>query len=1057
MPKTYQHFITICIPIWLDPDWRAVREAELNDMIDALGNPVRKDIRDKLDRTGVIHFMSISVIPCETDDECSQVLIEAVADVPPKKAIPLIASSLENELYPVLRLARGIEKRTQISTVLYRYQVNLVRGFPVRAVNRAYGLPFNGVPGHSLNQIKKDKGVAEAAREAIANERARRKNEPPSAFVLLNAVREHLKAGPHKEELGSDAPPKKSVLDRIGSPAPRDAPPAFVDTADAPWIKNKKVRKPLGVISAIMLFPRSILAIVAVCWAIAFAVEGGWCWLRHFFYDLPRYYWEYCASDTDIVSFDGCLEGGFAKQLWRLAVDFGSFLVAILYSLWVGLLLLGLFALSLRGNLRKFEKNNTPIDADPNPAVVRQIMKRENCEEYVQNHMISVTDIQKGVLRKHIWTPLAARIVFAALKKKLFRAGFLANVGTVHFARWVMLPNTRKWVFLSNYDGSWESYLEDFITKSSMGVTAMWGGAEGFPKTRNIFWGGSEDGDRFKRFARRSMIPTRFWYSAYPQLTASEIRSNALINHGLKNITTATQADAWLELFGSIPRPDYAIETDEVQNLLFGAMKDLPDAKCIIVNFGEKSELRTCKHWVAEVSKMVRFGEKMPEDHAMYVAFSASGLAKLGLQDEVSTTDTFEADADPAASPRGVTKFPSAFSLGMHDASRARLLEDIGANASEEWRWGGAENSVDAIILLYADRKDPEQSIKKLVQRECKRIENHGMSVVDFVELTQLHNEAGEIIENFGFVDGVSQPKMRGYDVQSVAADPVHGVEPGEFILGYKDNRGYFPPTPQVLASKDPLNILPGPPDAIPMRWPKFQNDIPDEYATRDFGRNGSYLVIRQLQQHVDKFNDFTKKNAKVTGSYRGEEWVAAKVMGRWRNGSSIVRHPYKPDPDGVQDNDFLFAKDDPQGLKCPYGAHIRRANPRDSLDPESDKELSVSNRHRILRRGRTYRRKNKNGEDEVGLFFMCLNNDIERQFEFVQQNWIASRSFHGIVNEVDAVSSHAEGSGTFTFSEPTGPSHFTGLKSFVTVKGGGYFFLPSKRSLRFLAADRNG
>src|SRR4029453_13938250 len=112
---------------------------------------------------------------------------------------------------------------------------------------------------------------------------------------------------------------------------------------------------------------------------------------------------------------------------------------------------------------------------------------------------------------------------------RFYRAGFLGSIGSIHFARWSMVPRNGDLLFLSNYGGSWESYLEDFITKAHTGLTGVWSNTVGFPRTSNLFQDGATDGERFKRWARRQQIPTGFWYSAYPALTTANIRANAII------------------------------------------------------------------------------------------------------------------------------------------------------------------------------------------------------------------------------------------------------------------------------------------------------------------------------------------------------------------------------------------------------------------------------------------------------------------------------------------------------------------------------------------------
>ena len=108
-------------------------------------------------------------------------------------------------------------------------------------------------------------------------------------------------------------------------------------------------------------------------------------------------------------------------------------------------------------------------------------------------------------------------------------------------------------MFLSNYSGSWGSYLEDFIAKASDGLTGVWSNTDGFPKTRWLFLKGARDGDRFKRWARRQQVPTLFWYPAYDYNTA-RIRINSQVRRGIASATD-NEARDWLSLFASAPRP----------------------------------------------------------------------------------------------------------------------------------------------------------------------------------------------------------------------------------------------------------------------------------------------------------------------------------------------------------------------------------------------------------------------------------------------------------------------------------------------------------------------
>jgi deferrochelatase/peroxidase EfeB len=167
---------------------------------------------------------------------------------------------------------------------------------------------------------------------------------------------------------------------------------------------------------------------------------------------------------------------------------------------------------------------------------------------------------------------------------------------------------------------------------------------------------------------------------------------------------------------------------------------------------------------------------------------------------------------------------------------------------------------------------------------------------------------------------------------------------------------------------------------------------------------------------------------------------------------------PDADDPALSKADDFGYRDSDAQGFKCPIGSHVRRSNPRDTLGPDAATALATANRHRILRRGRSYgvRPKDRRIDDGVprGLHFLCLNSDIERQFEFVQQTWVNNPVFGGLDGEVDPlVGNLVKGDEIFTVQADPLRRRVHNLERFVTLKGGAYFFLPSIRALRYLAS----
>ncbi len=313
----------------------------------------------------------------------------------------------------------------------------------------------------------------------------------------------------------------------------------------------------------------------------------------------------------------------------------------------------------------------------------------------------------------------------------------------------------------------------------------------------NLFWKGGEDGDRFKRYARRSMQPTRFWYSAY-DFSAQQIRKNALIRDGIARIKTASDAEAWLELFNSVPRPHYALETEEVQNIVFGGSRHLQNGRCLLVNF-DKAPREKVQGWLEEVSEEIKWGDAKPSEKAIFLALSRSGLATLGLNYEQAGQK--KAESMNANCLDGVfSSFPPAFELGMAHPTRKSVLKDTGESSADAWLWGSEGKPVDAAIVLYAN-----DTIYNQLRKLRSALQKYGLAEVHMV--TMQPQSEGPIREPFGFVDGVSQPKLRGTKQAVEETNPLHVVEPGEFVLGYHDDRGYFPPTLRVPAEWD-TNVL---------------------------------------------------------------------------------------------------------------------------------------------------------------------------------------------------------------------------------------------------------
>ena len=196
--------------------------------------------------------------------------------------------------------------------------------------------------------------------------------------------------------------------------------------------------------------------------------------------------------------------------------------------------------------LRWLENRDPSCDEPKLDEEVAHAMARR--EDFIaQNHMISIVHVKPGVLRT-----ILARVVLRALGHYVriwcaCRNGYLGNMRTIHFAHWAFLDNGARLMFHSNFDGSWEAYLDDFIEKAHIGLTLAWTHGVGFPLSRWLFEGGAKDGRKFKAWARHSMSASQFWFSAYKQYSVNAIERHARVANGLHRPTlNAKEARAWV-------------------------------------------------------------------------------------------------------------------------------------------------------------------------------------------------------------------------------------------------------------------------------------------------------------------------------------------------------------------------------------------------------------------------------------------------------------------------------------------------------------------------------
>jgi Dyp-type peroxidase family len=445
-----------------------------------------------------------------------------------------------------------------------------------------------------------------------------------------------------------------------------------------------------------------------------------------------------------------------------------------------------------------------------------------------------------------------------------------------------------------------------------------------------------------------------------------------------------------------------------------------------------------------------------PPETALQVALTAVGLRALAMQDDV------------------IAGFSAEFLAGMAaEANRSHRLGDVGSNDPTGWQWGGPGAMPHVLAMVYATPGRFEAWQHEVTSDTFTRA---------FRVMHRLPTNDLDGREPFGFADGISQPTIdweRREEFEATRLEYRNIAALGEFLLGYPNEYGKYTDRPLVKPEADPSGLLPV---------------AEDDSDRRDLGRNGTYLVLRDLRQDVAGFWEFLDRQRSGTGLTAKD--LAEAMVGRTMDGTPLALISCTPiagvNSDDSSSNNFTFS-DDSDGKRCPLGAHIRRANPRNADMPGGpggaisrlirtagfghhgvrDDLVAPARFHRVLRRGRPYGREttpeqaplpggDEGGDEERGIRFICLNANIARQFEFVQNAWMIGTKFDGLLDESDPLLGNRQFvSGCpavdgFTYArDGTVRRRLLGLPQFVTVRGGAYFFLPGIRALRYLATVR--
>ncbi len=336
---------------------------------------------------------------------------------------------------------------------------------------------------------------------------------------------------------------------------------------------------------------------------------------------------------------------------------------------------------------------------------------------------------------------------------------------------------------------------------------------------------------------------------------------------------------------------DASVEWQDVQGIVLRGYGKHPFTANLFLTIDDPKQAR---EWLANAADRVTTAVYAMDKTAgcyLNVAFTQSGVRKLGLSDETMGT------------------FPTAFVEGMASANRSRILGDDEASDPGNWLWGGPNNAVDLVVLIFTKDAATLEQATRAEQSAMK-----GLSPKYGPITTQL---SADFKEHFGFHDSISQPIIEGSPIpQKAAAGPTsyaasNVIKAGEFVLGYLNEYEVLPDPLALPAEADPNHTL-------------ATVELTPGRPVPDLGRNGSYLVVRHVRQHVPQlwnYLDTATKDAQGQGQPYDRDKLGAKLIGRWASGAPMTLAPDQDDPALSRENNFVYGKADPDGMGCPFGA----------------------------------------------------------------------------------------------------------------------------------------
>jgi deferrochelatase/peroxidase EfeB len=576
----------------------------------------------------------------------------------------------------------------------------------------------------------------------------------------------------------------------------------------------------------------------------------------------------------------------------------------------------------------------------------------------------------------------------------------LDSGGTIHFARFVIIGENL--VMAASYDGEFSDYIQMFIDR----IGDIFDSIMGFitnPAPTPV----QDHPDAFVSWVHAHDQLSIGFYTGYPNYTTQQIRASLDIPD-----TTQSPKDP------PGPTPEIpalpANALGDVQGLILRGFGH-PFARHIVLRVidpklargvilalagpipgsSPSSKPNSSGLPLPTITSAADWGEQQPST-CWAIAITATGLTALEVPND------------------SVRSFPVEFLAGA--TSRGAHVGDIGPNSPNTWADGFNDpTKIHVVLSLYA--ADAQTRDSAFAALELGIV---GAFNVEKIFDAQLFANDSQVV-HFGYLDNISQPFIAGDPVPFVP-DHQPRAAAGDFVLGYK-------------------------------RLYQTEFDVPQPDV---LGRNGSFSSFRILEQDVVGFEKFLETKGSESGL--GKELLAAKVVGRWRNGVPLVLSPDTDSPtpplspDELNNYGYL---DDSVGLRCPIGAHMRRANPRD----QPMKPVGDSLARRIMRRAMPYGPEWKPGDppdkEPRGLVGHFIGASLLLQFETIMGEWInTGMTEPGISGTNDVLlgpdPSHAQldiprSDGTTTTVSGFGP--------FITTRAGIYGFLPSLSALRWIGS----